>query len=149
MNIYETQPDNHLMEQLIAMSADWEAEDSTYGYYKNCPEDILGNRVFLAEENGRILGYLFFHSHTPPRDSSVMQKGTSCFEIEELYVIPEFRSRGIGKALFLHAEHLAKEEGAEFITLTTATKKHQRILHFYIDELGMDFWSARLFKNIR
>ena len=149
MNIYETQPNDRLIEQLIAMSADWEAEDSTYGYYKNSPEDIIGNRVFLAEENGKILGYLFGHLHIPQRDSSVMQKGTSCFEIEELYVIPEYRSGGVGRALFLHTEGLVKEEGAQFITLTTATKNYQRILHFYIDELGMDFWSARLFKKIR
>jgi hypothetical protein len=33
--------------------------------------------------------------------------------------------------------------------LTTATKNFRAILHFYIDELGMDFWSARLFKKIK
>jgi len=36
----------------------------------------------------------------------------------------------------------------EFIMLSTATKNYKSILHFYIDELGMDFWNARLFKKI-
>ena len=32
--------------------------------------------------------------------------------------------------------------------LSTATKNWQAIFHFYLDELGMEFWSARLFKRI-
>jgi len=32
--------------------------------------------------------------------------------------------------------------------LSTATKDYKRILHFYIDEMGMDFWTARLFKKL-
>ena len=34
------------------------------------------------------------------------------------------------------------------IMLITATKNFRAILHFYIDELGMDFWSTSLFKKI-
>ena len=34
------------------------------------------------------------------------------------------------------------------IMLIAAAKNYRAILHFYIDELGMDFWSARLFKKI-
>jgi hypothetical protein len=32
--------------------------------------------------------------------------------------------------------------------LSTATKNARAILHFYLDELGMEFWSARLFKSL-
>ena len=58
------------------------------------------------------------------------------------------RNEGIGRALFLFAEQAVGEAGIEFIMLSTATKNYKRILHFYIDELGMDFWSARLFKKL-
>ena len=34
------------------------------------------------------------------------------------------------------------------IFLSAATKAYKRTLHFYIDELGMEFWSARLFKKL-
>ena len=48
-----------LLELLIALSADWEAENSCHGYRKNTAADIEGNRVFLARAEGEILGYLF------------------------------------------------------------------------------------------
>ena len=39
-----------LMERLIAFSEDWAAEKSCTGYRANTPEDIEGNRVFLATD---------------------------------------------------------------------------------------------------
>lgn len=148
VRILEVQPDDKLLEKLIAMSADWEAENSTYGYRKNAPGDIEGNRIFLAERDGRLLGYLFGHEERSERARSIMADGTAYFEIEELYVVPAHRSEGIGRALFRYAEREVKAAGIEFVLLSTATKDYKKILHFYIEELGMDFWSARLFKRI-
>lgn len=133
------------VEELISLSADWEAEMSCYGYRKNGRSDIEGNRIFTAEENGNIIGYLFGHIENTKITTSIMAEGTPVFEVEELYVKPEFRSRGIGRALFAYAEQQAAGE-ADFIMLSTATKNWKAILHFYIEELGMEFWSATLFK---
>ena len=63
-------------------------------------------------------------------------------------MIPERRSEGIGSKLFTYAQNLIKDE-AEYITLSSATKNYQAILHFYIDELDMKFWNVRLFKKLR
>ena len=146
--IYEEKLNDELLEKLIAMSAAWEAESSTYGYRKNDRSDIEGNRIFLAERNGEILGYLFGHEEKSERASSIMANGTPYFEIEELYVVPSHRSEGIGRSLFHFAEQVVKAAGIEFIMLSTATKNYKSILHFYIDELEMDFWCARLFKKL-
>ena len=148
MNIYEAKLNNELLETLISMSAEWEAENSTYGYRKNDRSDIEGNRIFLAEQDGEILGYLFGHEEKSDRASSIMADGTPYFEIEELYVVPSYRSKGVGRMLFHDVEQVVKAAGIEFIMLSTATKNYKSILHFYIDELGMDFWSARLFKRL-
>ena len=148
MKIYEAQLTDELLDKLIAMSAQWEAENSTYGYRKNDRSDIAGNRIFLAELNGEITGYLFGQEYKAERASSIMADGTPYFEIEELYVVPSHRSEGIGRALFHFAEQQVKASGVDFFMLSTATKDYKSILHFYIDELGMDFWSARLFKRI-
>lgn len=148
MKIYETELTERLLDKLISLSADWEGENSTYGYRKNGRSDIEGNRIFLAEENGEILGYLFGHTEKSEHIRSIMAEGTRYFEIEELYVVPSHRSRGIGRALFDHTERTVRGEGLEFILLSTATKNYKAILHFYIDELDMNFWSARLYKKL-
>ena len=148
MRIYESRLHEELAEKLIAMSVDWEGENSTYGYRRNDRSDLEGNRVFLAERDGEILGYLLGHEETAKRASSIMPDGTPYFEIEELYVVPGHRSEGIGRDLFCTAEQMARASGLRFLMLSTATKNYKRILHFYLEELGMEFWSARLFKKI-
>ena len=136
-----------VLESLIALSRDWEAENSCHGYRANTREDIEGMRVFLAEDDGQIVGYLFGRNAVSEKDSSIMPKGAACFEVEELYVVPERRSRGIGGALVAFVEEAVKGE-AEYLMLSTATKNWRAILHFYIDEAGMEFWNARLFKKL-
>ena len=148
MIICEAQLHDELLEKLISMSAAWEAENCTYGYRRNERSDLAGNRIFLAQRDGEILGYLFGHEGRSERATSIMANGTPCFEIEELYVVPSHRSEGIGRSLFHFVEQTVKAAGIEFIMLSTATKNYKSILHFYIDELGMDFWSARLFKKL-
>ena len=76
-----------------------------------------------------------------------MADGTPCFEVEELYVVPERRSQGVGRALFEQVSQIVSAE-AQYILLSTATKNWRAILHFYIDELGMTFWNARLYKKL-
>lgn len=145
--IKEAELNEQLLEELISFSEDWEQENSCYGYCKNTAEDIEGNRVFLAVESGETVGYLFGRQETTNRDTSVFRKGETCFEVEELYVKPTFRGRGIGRLLFQFMEEQLAGE-VDLIMLSTATKNYRAILHFYIDELDMSFWNARLFKRI-
>lgn len=133
--------------RLIQLSADWAAENSCYGYRTNSLSDIEGNRIFTAQDNGEIIGYLFGNVRRSSIMKTIMPEDTPFFEVEELYIAKEYRSRGIGSALFRFAQDKVKTE-AEYMVLSTATKNWKAILHFYLDELGMEFWSARLFKKI-
>ena len=148
MKIYEAQLDDTLLETLIAFSRDWEAEQSCHGYRANGREDIEGRRIFLAEADGVIIGYLFGSAERTEKQSSIMPEGTTYFEVEELYVVPAQRSRGVGAALVAYAEKAVSAE-AEYLLLSTATKNARAILHFYLDVVDMQFWSARLFKPLR
>ena len=57
-------------------------------------------RVLLADWDGREAGFaLFFHTFST-------WEGKRCLYLEDLFVDPEFRGKGIGKALL---SHLAKE----------------------------------------
>lgn len=147
MIIKEVELTGELARQLIALSAEWEKENSCNGYCTNTIEDIRGNRIFLAAENNEILGYLFGHTEIADKTTSVCEAGTKCFRIEELYVKPEFRNQGIGRRLFQYAESKVAGE-ADVLRLVTDTKNFRAVLHFYIDELGMEFWYASLFKKI-
>ena len=145
--IREVNLDDDVLNQLIAFSKDWAAENSCFGYRANDKSDIEGNRIFLAEEDGCVVGYLFGNLYTTERKQADMPEGAPYFEVEELYVVPDKRSRGIGESLFRYVENAVKNK-AEYMVLSTATKNWKAIFHFYIDELNMQFWNARLFKKI-
>lgn len=147
MTIREVTLDEKVLKTLIRLSKDWEAENSCYGYRANEKDDIEGNRIFLAEENNRVIGYLFGKIFLSENMQTIMPKGTPYFEVEELYIVPEKRSQGVGKQLFLFAEKIAASE-AQYMVLSTATKNWKAVFHFYLDEVEMDFWSARLYKKI-
>lgn len=147
MKIYEVELTDVVLEQLIRFSIDWEKEESCYGYRANEKSDIEGNRIFFAEEDGKVCGYLFGNIHHSKNMKPIMPTDTPYFEVEELYVAPYARSKGVGSALFRHVENLVKPE-ASYMMVGTATKNWKAILHFYLEELDMDFWSARLFKKI-
>ena len=148
MTIQEVQLDEEVLSLLIRLSEDWTAEDSCYGYRPNDRSDIEGNRIFLAKEDDIAVGYLFGKVYPSEKMKSIMPEGTPYFEVEELYVIPERRSQGIGEKLFRFVEGAVKDE-AEYMVLSTATKNWKAIFHFYLEELDMTFWSARLFKKIK
>lgn len=147
MIIHEVKTSEDVIETLIALSADWEKEQSCYGYRANTREDLAGRRVFLAKENGETLGYLFGKVFQAENMKSIIPDGTACFEVEEIYVVPSRRREGIGAALFRYAEKTLKSD-AEYFVLSTATKNREAVFRFYLDELEMSFWSARLFKKI-
>ena len=147
MIIHEATLNDKVLEQLIRLSEDWAAENSCYGYRPNDRTDIEGNRIFLAEDGGTVTGYLFGRVYQSEKMKSIMPEGTPYFEVEELYVIPERRSQGIGAELFRYAEEAVKPD-AEYMVLSTATKNWKAVFHFYLDELDMTFWSARLFRKI-
>lgn len=138
---------DQVMDRLLEMSRHWAAENSCHGYVANGPADVEGKRVFVARDGGQIVGYLFGEQVQAQRDTSVMAKGTPFFEVDELYVCPDYRSQGIGGELFRFAEQAVKGQ-AKFLALSTATKNREAILRFYLDRMGMVFWSARMFKPL-
>ena len=147
MLIHEVALNDTVLAQLIRSSEDWAAENSCYGYRANELADIEGNRIFFAEDQEQVIGYLFGKVYPSKNMYSIMPENTPYFEVEELYVIPERRSQGVGGQLFQYVEKTVADE-AEYIVLSTATKNWKAIFHFYLDELDMTFWSARLFKKI-
>lgn len=137
------------MPLLTKLSKDWEEENSCYGYQRNKAAHFDRYRVFVAEFEGEVIGYLFGAVEHSKSMTAIMPAGSTYFEIEELYIDSRFRSQGIGRAFMQYLETLLLSEGIDKMVLSTATKDYKRILHFYIDELGMNFWHAKLFKALK
>ena len=115
--------------------------------YEKCLDEVIADEqtihhsvfveksaeVIFAEENGTVIGFaLFFHNFS----TFVGRKG---LYIEDLYIIPEKRGLGYGKAILKHLAKIAVERNCgrmEWICLDwnePALKYYQNIEVFPID----------------
>ena len=147
IEIKKCELDDRNIKAVIALSKEWESEDLTYGYCANDKNDLIGNDLFLAYSDAQIIGYLFGKCSVLNEAITPIDKGSKCFDINEIYVKEKYRSQGIGKALCEYTENYQKQN-VDYITLSTATKNYKSILYFYIEKMDMSFWSAKLFKKI-
>ena len=146
MEIKKIELTDENVEKLIELSGVWVDENISFGMRKNTREDIK-EPVFAAYDGDTIVGYAFGHFYEQEKYQSYADKGTKCFDVDEIYVLPEYRSQGAGKALFSALEEYVKGK-ASFITLVTSTKDYKKILKFYAENNGMEFHDAFLIKNI-
>ena len=139
--------DDKTIEELIKLSQNWQDEKCTWGIIANTKDD-LKEPLFVAIDNDAIVGYIFGHFYVEENKTSYIKTGSKCFMIDEIYVLPAYRNKGVGKELFKliesHVQNLC-----EHITLSTSTKNYKSILRFYIDELEMNFHHAFLIKDIK
>jgi GNAT superfamily N-acetyltransferase len=133
--------------QLIDLSQVWVEENSTYGLIKNTRED-LKEPLFIAVDGDKIIGYTFGHFYTTERKTSYIGIGVKCFDIDEIFVLEQYRNQGIGEKLFREIESCVKDE-CVYITLATATKDYEKILRFYTKMVGMTFHNAFLIKSCK
>ena len=104
---FATEPDTGLILEFIRELARYEKMENLVV----ADEDTLRDQLFVkrnaevlfAVENGREVGFaLFFHNF-----STFL--GRAGLYLEDLYVKPEFRGRGIGKAIFRELGRIVRE----------------------------------------
>jgi GNAT superfamily N-acetyltransferase len=105
--------DTALIRTLIQELAEYDGEaDQVRTTETDIALDGFGNnakfRTFIAEWGSQAVGFaVFFHYYSTWRGSGIY--------LEDLYVRPEFRKRGIGTALLAQVAHTAREEGCTFV----------------------------------
>lgn len=72
--------------------------------------------IFLAERNGRAVGFVQLY----PLFSSTARRPRRLWLLNDLYVAPDARQGGVGRALMRRARQLAEETGAVGLELATA-----------------------------
>ena len=132
---------------LIKLSKMWEDEECTFGLVGNTKDDIH-EPLYVAYDDDKLVGYIMGKYFVEDQKRSYIEVGDKCFEVEELYVIPSYRSKGIGKTLFSLIEKEVKDN-VKYIVLGTSTKDYKKTLKFYIDDNDMTYHSAFLIKKTK
>lgn len=135
-----------IVNQLVALSKKWVEEDICFGMLVNTKDD-LKQPCYIARYGDIIVGYIFGHYYEKKEKTSYIPIGAKCFNIDELYVLPTYRSKGIGKSLFIALQEEIKGN-SEYITLSTSTKDYRKILQFYTKNVDMIFHDAYLIKKL-
>lgn len=86
--------------------------------------------LFVAEWEGEVVGFLSGEL----REGSPAFKPKSWAAVEDVYVVPDHRSSGIGNALFEAFQEWARKKGADGLSLQVAAG-NARARKFY-EELG-------------
>jgi putative acetyltransferase len=67
--------------------------------------------IWVAVDNGRVIGSVA---------TRLVDDGKAA-ELKRMYLQPQYRGRGLGRALLGHAIHWAKDRGCRYIVLDTAS----------------------------
>ena len=139
--------DDNTVKQLLELSEMWVDEDCSFGMVANQKDD-LHEPCYIALDGDKIVGYIFGKYFTEEKKTSYIEIGDKCFEVLELYVVPSYRSQGIGRTLFSLLENEVKDN-VKYIVLATSTKDYQRTLKFYVKDNEMTYHSAYLIKETK
>lgn len=138
-----TRADVPLILDLIRALAEYEREPDAVEATEGLLEEQLfgehpGAEVVIAEVDGQGAGFaLFFHNFSTWR-------GRRGLYLEDLFVRPQFRGLGLGRALMIHLAKLAVQRGCarfEWSVLDWNTPA----IDFYrsLGAVGMDEWTVQ------
>jgi len=114
---------------------DYSIFENLYRRNLNNPENIY----LVAEVNGFLSGYISCHGQF------LLHHGGRVFEIQELYVAPEFRSNGIGQLLVQNLESALSLFDYRSLEVT-AHKKREKTHDFYL-KMGFHFTHLKFTKD--
>lgn len=88
-------------------------------------EDALHSTLLAFNDEGDAVGVLTLV------ESLALYAGGRIGVINELYVVPPYRSEGVGKILLDAAKNLAEERGWQRLEVTTPGEQYEKTLKFY------------------
>ncbi|HYP01340.1 MAG TPA: GNAT family N-acetyltransferase [Pyrinomonadaceae bacterium] len=127
----------------------WAEEGSAYGFVPESEEQIkaaLGQYFLVAEINKEITGFISGSIHIN-EDKAVMPEGASYLEVDNLYILPEYRRQSIASGLITRLLVEAKEQGAAYALLYSAAKDIHNILRFY-EQHNFRSWYVQMFREL-
>lgn len=96
--------------------------------------------IFVAEDGGRIIGFATCSIRT------IVRYPKPIAELDELFVLEEYRNRGIGKQLVEKIEEISQENNCYRVYIASAAR-FPEAHEFYIN-LGYDKYGFHFHKNL-
>jgi len=127
----------------------WFEEGSVYGFVPESQERVkaaLSPYLLVAEVGDQVIGFIS-GSVSISDGMAVIPEGESYLEVDNLYVAPEFRRRGVASRLITQLLAQAKQQGVAYAVLYSAAKDIHGILRFY-ERHGFQSWYVRVFRKL-
>ena len=138
------------LQAISRLQQGWLEERSVYGFTPESVEQIraaLGPYFMVAEAGGEVVGFISGSVRSAIGMAAIIPEGASYLGIDNLYVSPEFRGRGLGSDLLTRSLARAKEQGVSYALLYSAAKDIHSILRFY-EQHGFQTWSVQMFRKL-
>ena len=150
MNITYKQFENCYVKAIANLQKQWESEAITYGFIADSDDDILAyNRdyFYIALDGENVIGYVTGEVKVNDKDNymNVFPLNTEYLQVNDLYIVPTYRSKSIGAELITVVEEKAKRNGIEHIFLSSATIDAEAVRRFY-EKNGFKIWTTMFFK---
>lgn len=116
------------------------------GYLKYLLEENAKNqgKIFFAEQDGQLIGFIAIRKEL--KDFELINIENPGLYISDLIIDPEYRGKGIGKALLKKAEEYAKSLGLSHLRLGVVAKNPAR--KFYKKE-GFNEYDITMVKELQ
>lgn len=107
---------NRIARQVCALHASWGSGMVVdYPYPMDYYLEVMGeNKLYVAQQQGRIVGYIFFYFWTAGGPAAATRRMVS---IDDIGVEESLRKQGIGQRMMADLQELARERGCAAINL--------------------------------
>lgn len=120
--------------------------DEGYPNYDVFYNDIKNETLYVFEIEGEIAGYIVVNMQEEPAAKTVTYHDYTKYQVIHRFAVsPDFRGKGIAKALINHVFNQAKEKGFEAIRIDTNSQNKQ--MNSLILSMGFEYCGQMEFKK--
>jgi GNAT superfamily N-acetyltransferase len=115
----------HLLAKLFEEVEHTPTEDELAEMFDSIEDDSQHSTLLALDDDDDVVGIITL------TESISFYAGGRIGVVNELYVVPPYRSEGVGKMLLDAAKDLGQERGWKRLEVTTPGDDFQKTLHFY------------------